>query len=114
MSKDQSCTRSHGALLEDDRSHTSNLSHITANKSLMGSIAPSVGTSDDTIVRRGDGKIGKQKENMLTCDHVGRQTSDLGLTLSTSDNNGRSIIKEEESNTFFCCCLRKRRPMIWL
>lgn len=105
----------------DDHSHASNLSHVTANKSLMGSIAPSVGTSDETIVRRGDGKIGKRKENVLTSDNVGRQTSDLGLNLSISDNKAsildnkeRSTIVEEESRALFCCCPRKRKPMVWL
>lgn len=81
----------------------------------MGSVAPSVGTSDETIVRRGDGKMGKQKEKILTSDHVGRQTSDLGLlTLSISDNQERSKIIEEETKTEFCCCFRKRKPMVWL
>lgn len=112
MSKDQSCILAHGELTDDHS--LSNLSQITGNKSLMGSVSPSVGTSDATIVRRGDGKIGKQKEKILTSDNVGRQTSDLGLTLSISNNKERSKIIEEESKTDCCCCLRKRKPMLWL
>lgn len=113
MSTEKSCLRSHGALIIADNNNelVNKTSKIQENPCVIESTTQSVGTADETIVRRGDGKSGRRKENTLKSDDVGRQTSDLRLTFPSQSKINEPVQEEEVT---FCCCRRKKNPMIWL